>query len=410
MSDREFTGFVVETVADAVRQPPLGDLRRAARGRRCRWATGAGLAVVVALAGVALVPSVRDPGGGDWAAPDPSEQPIEGVVSELFLLAERVAVGVEVRDPCRISFTATEDAGRTWSPWRTAAYDGACVTTPDADGFGVSDVRYSVLDQRTYLVSVDGQAVLSTDGGRTWRDVESAVIDVPAFPARARPVTCQTGCGAMKRPLAVEPGTGRVYRLKNLPATHARVSMDRSGDGALWFVQSSPEYGGAAHVAHSVDRGATWISSQVPEGVTAVALAAVSGQEAYLLTEPRPASGNGPPTGSSRLLHTTDAGLSWTDVGTDLPANSILRPFTIGRDGILLVGEPFAGGATGYVWVSRDGGRHFTRSERSGTEGTVGVAPGLIWLGGRDVLNLPATAHVQVSADGETWSRLPLPR
>ncbi|MER7418676.1 hypothetical protein ABT346_18145 [Micromonospora peucetia] len=410
MSDREFGGFDIETVADAVRQPSLDDLRSAALFRRRRRVAGVGLAVVIALVGSVLVPFADDPGGVDWATPDPSYPPAERGVSRLFLLTDQVAVGVEEADPCRISFTATEDAGRSWSAWRTAQYDGPCTATPDAAGFGVSDVRYSVLDERTYLVSVDGQAILSTDGGRTWRDAESAVIDVKAFPERARPVTCQDMCGAMKRPLAVEPGTGRVYRLANLPATHARVGVDRSADGALWFVQSSAEFGGAASVARSVDRGATWRTSQVPEGVTAIGLAAVSGQEAYLLTEPHPAGMNGPPTGSSRLLHTTDAGRSWVDVGTDLPASSMLRPFTIGRDGILLVGEPFVGGATGYIWVSRDGGRHFTRSERSGTEGTVGAAPGLVWLGGRDVMNLPATAHVQVSADGETWSRLPLPR
>ncbi|MGK5519091.1 WD40/YVTN/BNR-like repeat-containing protein [Micromonospora sp. URMC 107] len=410
MSDREFAGFSVETVAEAVRQPPLGDLRLAARLRRRRRAVGAGLAVVVALAGSFLVPFADEPGGVDWAGPDPSDPPTGHVVSRLVLLTDRVAVGVGEADPCRVSFTATEDAGRSWSQWRTAEYDGPCTTTPDAEGFGVSDVRYSVLDERTYLVSVDGRAILSTDGGRTWRDAESAVTDVPAFPGRARPVICQDGCGAIKRPLAVEPGTGKVYRLAGLPATHARVSLDRSDDGALWFVQASPEFGGAPSVARSVDRGATWRTSQVPAGVTAVALAAVSGQEAYLLTEPHPTGEKDPPSGLSRLLHTTDAGRSWVDVGTDLPASSTLRSFTIGRDGALLVGEPFVGGATAYVWVSRDGGRHFVRSERSGTEGTVGVARGLVWLGGRDVMNLPETAHVQVSADGETWSRLPLPR
>ncbi|MFG3698998.1 WD40/YVTN/BNR-like repeat-containing protein [Micromonospora sp. NPDC047620] len=410
MSDREFTGFDVETVAEAVRQPPLGHLRRAARLRRRRRAAGAGLAVVVALAGSFLVPSAGDSGGVNWAGTDPADPPTERGVSELFLLTERIAVGVEVRDPCQVSFTATEDAGRVWSEWRTAEYDGACGTTPDAEGLGVSDVRYTVLDERTYLVSVDGQAILSTDGGRTWRDAESAVTDVQAFPARARPVTCQNGCGAMTRPLAVDPGTDTVYRLADLPATHARRSVDRSDDGALWFVEASPEFGGAATVASTVDRGATWRTSQVPEGVTPIALGAVSGREAYLLTEPRATGTNGPPTGSSRLLHTTDAGRTWADVGTDLPTSSMLRPFTVGRDGVLLVGEQFAGGATAYVWVSRDGGRHFVRGERVGTEGTAGVAPGLVWLGGRDDPSQPATAHVQVSADGETWSRLPLPQ
>lgn len=54
MSDCEFVGFNVDTIAEAVRQPPLDDLRSAARSRRRRRNGGMGVAIVV-LAGMAVL-------------------------------------------------------------------------------------------------------------------------------------------------------------------------------------------------------------------------------------------------------------------------------------------------------------------------------------------------------------------
>ncbi|MGK5675613.1 WD40/YVTN/BNR-like repeat-containing protein [Micromonospora sp. URMC 106] len=411
MSDREFTGFDVETVADAVRQPPLSQLRRTARLRRRRRATGVGLAVALALGGTAVAPLASGGGGADWAGLDPTSQPAEPrVVSHLVVLSERSAVAVEDADNgCRLSFTATVDAGRTWSGWRTNYLDGPCRL--DAAGRRASDVRFTVLDEQRYLVSIDGTQVVSLDAGRTWRSLASVVTEVRAFPENAQPVRCQEFCGAMPRLLAVDQDTWRVYRLTHAPQAFGPDTVDWADDGALWFMSPAPEYGAPASVARSVDRGATWHTSTVPEGVWANSLVAVSAQEAYVLGQTVPADPNGgEPTRPARLLHTTDGGRSWADVATNLPSTDSVRGITLGADGALLVGDATSTSVTSSVWTSRDSGRHFTRSTRTGNEGKLGTSRGLVWLADREDPTDANSVVVQVSADGENWSRLTLPR
>ncbi|MFI0792143.1 hypothetical protein ACH4OY_05480 [Micromonospora rubida] len=410
MSDREFSGFDTERVAAAVRQPPLDTLRSTARARRRRRSAGRGAAAVIVLVGLLLGPLHPERGAVDWAGPDPTNPPVEPRgVSGLVLLSERSAVAVEERT-CRLSFTSTSDTGRTWSDWHSIEFDDTCVSTPDPNGFGVSDIRYTVLGVRTYLVSIDGRSLLSTDAGRTWRDAGTTVTDVPSFPKDARPVSCQEFCGATRRPLALDPAGGRVYRLAGESGLPPLVKLDLAGDGALWTVYRSLVDGGADTIARSADRGATWRTSSAPPNVTVIAVAGVSGDEAYLLAQPRPEDPNGPPVvGRARLLHTTDGGRSWTDVDTDLPATPTFRPFTVGMDGTLLVGDRTGDGSGSYVWSSRDGGRHFTRSAEVGNEGTFGAARGLVWLGGRDDPADPRTISIRITADGRQWSRLPLP-
>jgi photosystem II stability/assembly factor-like uncharacterized protein len=148
----------------------------------------------------------------------------------------------------------------------------------------------------------------------------------------------------------------------------------------------------------------------VPEGVWANSLVAVSAQEAYVLGRTVPADPNGGgPTGPARLLHTTDGGRSWVDVDTDLPSTDAVRGITLGANGALLVGDT-SNSVTSSVWISRDGGRHFTRSVRTGNEGRLGTSRGLVWMADREDPSDANSVVVQVSADGENWSRLLLPR
>lgn len=67
-----FRRLVVQlyAVTDAVRQPPLDDLRSAARSRRQRRSAVVALSLLVALAGTAVVPLAARSGGTDWAGPD----------------------------------------------------------------------------------------------------------------------------------------------------------------------------------------------------------------------------------------------------------------------------------------------------------------------------------------------------
>lgn len=114
---------------------------------------------------------------------------------------------------------------------------------------------------------------------------------------------------------------------------------------------------------------------------------------------------------ASRLLHTADGGRTWRDVGTDLPSTPEARDFTLGMDGSLMIPATnrHPENLTAYLLVSRDGGRHFTRVREYGREGDTGVAPGQAWLYGRDDMSVLGADHVQLTSDGQSWVRFPLP-
>ncbi|MEV0325314.1 hypothetical protein AB0H63_02530 [Micromonospora echinospora] len=415
MSDREITGFDVDTVAAGVRQLPLDDLWSAARARRRRRTSGMALALVVVFAGTAVLP-LAGPRRADQAGPTPLPE-ARVRATQLFLTGPDSGVGVDtLAHGCVLRFTHTTDGGRTWSERDTASYQATtCPPTEPGDSAPVPSIReFSVLGERSYLV-LDGEtSYLSTDHGRTWEDAQEAIVTVPAFPPQARAVFCQQGCGAVRQPLAVDPATGTVYRLSGEPPSpYPPFSIYPSADGTIWITYWPGDID-VMVVARSVDRGATWNTWRPAKGANVIAVAGVSEREAYLLIEPPPPPGAQPMevTGPSQLLRTTDGGATWADVGTDLPAAPINRSFTIGSDGSLLVAQS---GATSPALVasllgSRDGGRHFTKArEYHGGDGSVGAAPGHVWLYGRDDTSAIGPDHVVTTTDGSTWTRFPLP-
>ncbi|MEU4779614.1 hypothetical protein [Micromonospora sp. NPDC023633] len=423
MSDREFSGFNVGTVADAVRQPPLDDLRVAARARRRQRTVGLALALVVAFASMAVLPLAAGTRGVDWAGPDqPPVKPDRG--GQLFLTGpgSGVVAGVWEGDGgcSTVRFRHTDDGGRSWTGDEATRYR----TTrcgQDAEGRPLATPEFSVLGQRSYLVRDGDLLKLSTDYGRTWRDAAQAMVPVSAFPAKARPVFCQwdMGCGALREPVAVDPSTGAVYRLGGTPPSpYPPFSIYPSVDGAIW-VTYWPGDIGVMVVARSVDRGATWNTWRPAKGADVRGVVGVSGQEAYLLINPPPPPGAPPMAveGPVQLLRTTDGGKSWADVGTDLPDTPEGLAMTIGSDGALLVAESdnVGGGNevpthTSRLWASRDSGRHFTTVRTyDRRDGGVGAAPGYAWLYGRDDMTVGGADHVQLTTDGATWTRFPLP-
>ncbi|GAA2717813.1 sialidase family protein [Micromonospora olivasterospora] len=412
MSAREFPGFDPEIVADAVRQPPLAALRSAARSRR-RHRAGIALAAVVSLAGAASVPfGGYRTAGGSFSPDGVLPTPINSPVSELFVLSEDKAVAVQVRgdDRCDIRFSSTSDGGRHWTDFRPARSEAPCRQQADGPERNPSTVGYTVLGERSYLVEFDGHRVLSTDGGQTWRDATDAMIEVPAFPRTALLVSCQAGCHALSGPLAVDPQTGDVFRLSGEPPSSQRpFSVQASPDGTIWVTYHSESADESPRIARSVDRGATWRTAGEPDGAWTVAVAGVSASEAYLLALPRTSAPDRPrSSGSALLLHTLDGGRTWTEMGTDLPTNTIVRPFTVGRDGSLLVGDRTHDASAAFFYVSRDGGRHFTRSAVVTQGGIAGSSPGLAWLTEPGDA-VAGTATAQVSRDGTTWAPLRLP-
>jgi hypothetical protein len=420
MSNREFTGFDVDTIADAVRQPPLDGMRAVARARRRRRTSGVALVLIVAMAGVAMLPLFGNTDRGGWTGP---EQPpvTSGTTGQLFVTGPESAVVMEVGDAEEGCFTVwfrhTDDGGRSWTDEEMSRYRTTNQCGRDAEGNPLAHPQVSVLSQRSYLVQDGDQLRLSTDYGRTWRDAEQAMVTVPAFPAKAQPVFCQwsQGIGALREPVAVSP-TGTVYRLEGKPPSpYPPANIYPSADGTIWATYWPGDVG-VMVVARSVDRGASWTTWQPPEGADVIAIAGVSAQEAYLLIGP-PASAGAQPTkveGTAQLLRTTDGGRTWADVGTDLPTSLENRSLVVGSDGSLLLvetgnREPSNNRST--AMISFDDGRHFTTvREYDGHDGRVGAAPGYAWLYGLDDLTTPGGAdHVQLTRDGTAWTRLPLP-
>jgi hypothetical protein len=414
MSDREIPGFDIQVVNDAVRQPPLDQLYSAAGARRRRRSSAIALVAIAAAVGMAVVPLAAGWSGVDWARPDTTESPTRDV-TELFVLDDKSAVGVQVTDDgCSVRFARTEDLGRTWSEFQQLRYEGACGKHPV--GQQQTQITYYPLSVRTYFATVDGsRSYLSSDGGRTWRDAQTSISVVDAFPPQADPVVCPMGCPGMSEPLAVDPETGAVFQLRAQPSRRLS-SLYESPDGALWatfWPQDSPK---PLMVARSVDRGATWQNSYAPTRTDVVGVVGESGQVAYLLAEPQQSGPGAYTTGTSRLLKTTDGGLSWLEVKTDLPTAAGIRPFTLGTDQSLMVADgPVAPAGPNcsvrcdenerYVWISHDGGRHFTKGPAvSGF--APGAIPGRIWVFRQDSRGQEA----QVTSDGSTWTRLPLPQ
>ncbi|MFC7708273.1 WD40/YVTN/BNR-like repeat-containing protein [Micromonospora lupini] len=375
------------------------------------------LVLIVAVAGVAMLPLFGNTGRGGWTGPD--QPPVKPDRSgELFLTGPESAVVAGVWDADEGCFTVrfrhTDDGGRSWTGDKTTRYrTSKC--GQDEQGNPLSNPEFSVLSQRSYLVRDGDQLRLSTDYGRTWRDAEQAIVAVPSFPVGAQPVFCQwgQGCGALREPLAVSP-TGTVYRLGGKPPSpYPPATIYPSADGTIWVSYWPGDIG--VMVARSVDRGATWTTWQPAEGANVIAIAGVSAQEAYLLVAPPPAAGSQPMEveGTSQLLHTTDGGRTWADVGTDLPNSVENRFLVVGSDGSLLLVEagnmqPFSNRSK--AMISFDDGRHFKKvREYDRADGRVGAAPGHAWLYGRDDMTVGGADHVQLTGDGTAWTRIPLP-
>ncbi|MEO3771290.1 sialidase family protein [Micromonospora sp. B9E7] len=399
MHGREFSGFDVDTLTEAVSPPPLDELRSTARSRRRRSVAMVATALV-ALAGLAVVPLVAGADRADPVLPaDPS--PTQG--DSFTLTGPDSAVDVDVsEDGCVVRFAYTGDRGRTWSDWDAARFQGTRCTANSSTGTPAGRNEVAVLSDRSYLVSDAGVLHLSTDYGRTWRDGNSAIVAVPAFPATARPVFCGFGCKPLSEPLAVDPSSGTVYRLTaKAPSWRPLFSLYPAADGSIWAMYRMGGASGST-VARSTDGGATWTTWDAGDDASVVAVVGLDDREGYALTDSPTANGG------MRLLRTTDGAKTWTDVGVDLPWWT--WDLTVGSDGSLLA---IAGGTEpnrlARLLVSRDDGRHFTVAREYGpVVGTASVAPGYAWLFGRDDGSAGEPDHILVTTDAIGWSRLTL--
>ncbi|MDG4839047.1 sialidase family protein [Micromonospora sp. WMMD967] len=398
MRGREFSGFDVDTLTEAVSPPPLDELRSTARFRR-RRSVAMGTAALVALAGLTVVPLVT---GADRPDPVVPAEPSRTEGDMFTLTGPDSGVDVDVsEDSCVMRFAYTGDRGRTWSAWDAARFQGTRCTANAASGTPSGRNEVAVLGDRSYLVSDAGTLHLSTDFGRTWRDANSAIVAVPAFPATARPVFCGFGCRPLAEPLAVDPASGTVYRLTaKMPSWRPLQSLYPAADGSIW---AAYQMGSGATLARSADGGATWTAWEVGDDVNVAAVVGLDDREGYALINP-PATASG----GLRLLRTTDGAKTWTDVGVSLPWTWDL---TVGSDGSLLAistGDSTEPDRLARLLVSRDDGRHFTVAREYGPSVmAASVAPGFAWLYGRDGPTAEPD-HVLVTTDATSWSRFAL--
>ncbi|MEU8408288.1 hypothetical protein AB0C19_19035 [Micromonospora sp. NPDC048842] len=400
MSGREFSGFDVDTVTEAVSQPPLDELRTTARSRR-RRSVAAVTTALVALAGLAVVPLLAKP---DRVAPAGPPAPSGAQFSQFTLTGPNSGVDVR-RDGCVVRFSYTGDGGRSWSDWDAARFQGTRCAADTAAGTPGSGMGSSVLSERSYLVTDSGLAHLSTDYGRTWRDADSAIVAVPTFPATARPVLCGFGCAPVLEPLAVDPSSGTVYRLTaTAPSLLPLFSLYPAADGSIWATYRTGG-GEGSTVARSADRGATWTAWKAGDDGDVITAVGLDDREGYALTQSSAAGGE------VRLLRTTDGAKTWTDTGVDLP-DQLHYDLTVGSDRSLLAIT--AGGGTeadrrAQLLVSRDDGRTFTLAREHGRlVGAVSVAPGYAWLFGRDDGSTGEPDHFLVTTDATSWTRFSL--
>lgn len=120
MSDREFSGFDVDTITDAVRQPPLDDLRAAVDSRRRHRRSGMALAavavLVVAIGATALVraPRQTDPVPPAGPSPTPTVTTAAGIPED-WARIDAAVIPALLRQAPELSGPAPHDLLSNWN-------------------------------------------------------------------------------------------------------------------------------------------------------------------------------------------------------------------------------------------------------------------------------------------------------
>jgi photosystem II stability/assembly factor-like uncharacterized protein len=255
----------------------------------------------------------------------------------------------------------TEDGGATWA---------------QAARFLLSPRDLDFVDSQTgWLVGGIGDScgaqtcpnaiMLTTDGGLQWNRVSTVstkLMDVAASsPLDAWVVggLCDgsAGCGAM---LVKTNSGGQMWDTQTLPIVGRDFHLQRpsAGVGVVGGISA-----GGAVVARTIDGGKTW---QVARPACAGSTLPVSfrGEEGWLLCTAPPGGG----TSAATVLHSADAGKTWTEISqldlattaptptpSSAPAAAGAITFTSRTDGWIVL-------ATGEVERSTDGGKTWTEA------------------------------------------------
>ncbi|GIF78224.1 hypothetical protein [Asanoa siamensis] len=439
-------------VSDLITAPPFAELesrgrRRADRTRRARLAGVAALALLIPGLLLAM------PGGDARNTPITAPAASLPAWSAFDIIVQfhdtRYGVAQYPAETCGDGwFSVTRDGGRTWSDLRphptvpdlATGPDGSCAraaavvagpdtlvlatalprpaaaaepTVPDAPGGPVrpdaaaeqarpdaaaEQARPDAAAEPTLPDAAGQQALISHDGGQTWREYRprvrtaDAVPDgiVPRWPCDERPCK-ETGLGWY------DPTTGDWMVLEHQPPGVHYSGVAVGFDGSIWVNGAGPDGAGDFQLAVSRDRGRTWLDRTPADDLDwfdRAGFTAYDGDTAYLFPMGHP------PTDAFALLRTTDGGRTWLPA----PAAGQFRDIVA-------------------VWVDRQGGlgvADLTRRQHLSSDGGATFAPVTlpVWTawavtggleGSPSDVTAAEPADFYLSEDGLTWRPVAVP-
>jgi hypothetical protein len=341
---------------------------RRRRRRQTTWTATGVLAGALAL-GVGLQMLRPAP-----EAPQPAQPTGGPVVSVAATDAQHLYAGVRTcpDDGCKIQLIGSDDGGRTWTVRQDdfgdgqvdAPAPGVLVHTTESEGDPSARTGPKIV--YTYHVS--------TDGGRTWRDLQAVGEAVAAVPANGWVQCSQTTLEQACQLLAADPATGRLAPLAGQPPLSIGLTAAAPGSPGTWITGQALTTDFRVAVALSHDRGRTWsLRTFGPASEENVAVSTVDGMTAYVVvsrvqsaTEPAAtAAGN-----TLEVLRTTDGGQTWasTDSGRSLP--SVF--------GYIQQGDSYVSADGSHLVLSRDNDRQqWYVSNDSGATYRAGTPAGL---------------------------------
>ncbi|WP_432824758.1 hypothetical protein [Dactylosporangium sp. CA-092794] len=389
-----------------------GAARRRLRRRQAAWTvTGVvagGLALGLGLQGLRPVPAVPEPvqtGGG--AGP---------VVSVAATDAEHLYAGVRTcgGDDCPARLIGSDDGGRTWTVRQEDFGDGEV----DAPAPGV---LLHTTESMGDPSGATGPKLIrhhhvSTDGGRTWRELQRVADPVAAVPGngwlQCAPTSLDTPC----KLLAVDPQTARMAPLSAQPGLDVNATDAAPASSGPWVIGISDTHQYA--LALTRDRGRTWSVHAFDEaGAVQVTAASADGVTAYAIVskrtdtaEPGATAAPGP---AAAVLRTTDGGATWqaVDPGHTLPSGT----------GYYMDGDAYLAADGSHVVLLRsdDRQRWFVSGDRGATyrEARPSGLGEHITLSGQRPPVQTAVPGVYLafddraayrSTDGLSWTRIPI--